>query len=77
MGRPLPLFYPGANRDETLAREGWERRFVAVVSRLDEASELYEQLGFAVRLEPPTEETCANAATATPSCKSESSTQAR
>ena len=55
MGRPLPLFDPGANRDEALARDGWERRFVAVGSRLDEATALYEQLGFAVRLEPPTE----------------------
>ena len=55
MGRPLPLFDPGANRDEVLARDGWERRFVAVGSRLDEATALYEQLGFAVRLEPPTE----------------------
>jgi len=55
MGRPLPLFDPAANRDEVLARDGWERRFVAVGSRLDEATALYEQLGFAVRLEPPTE----------------------
>lgn len=55
MGRPLPLFDPGANRDEVLARDGWERRFVAVGSRLDEATALYEQLGFTVRLEPPTE----------------------
>ena len=54
MGRPLPVFDPDASRDDALAREGWVRRFVAVGSRLDEATALYEQLGFSVRLEAPT-----------------------
>ena len=43
-------------RGRTLA-EGWERRFVATGPRLQEAVELYEEIGFDVLLEPlPTEE---------------------
>ena len=44
-------------REEELAMEGWERRFVASEPRLSEAVELYESIGFDVLLEPlPTEE---------------------
>jgi hypothetical protein len=35
-------------RDEELAREGWERRFVAAPPRLQEVVALYESLGFEV-----------------------------
>lgn len=35
-------------RDEELAREGWERRFVAAPPRLQEMVTLYESLGFEV-----------------------------
>jgi len=54
MGIPLPLFEPQPPPDPLLA-EGWERRFLAVGPRLEEARELYERLGFQVRLEPPTD----------------------
>lgn len=44
-------------REEELIAEGWERRFVATEPRLQEAVELYEEIGFDVFLEPlPTEE---------------------
>ena len=44
-------------REEELVAEGWERRFVATGPRLQEAVELYEEIGFDVLLEPlPTEE---------------------
>ena len=44
-------------REEELVAEGWERRFVATEPRLQEAVELYEEIGFDVLLEPlPTEE---------------------
>ena len=32
--------------------EGWTRRFIALGRRLNEAAELYSQLGYEVRLEP-------------------------
>ncbi len=35
-----------------LRQEGWVRRFSALGRRLDEAIELYRQLGYEVRLEP-------------------------
>jgi len=38
--------------DPALVAEGWERRFVALRIRADEAVELYRQLGFEVRAEP-------------------------
>ncbi len=53
-GAPLPLAGAGRRPAEALDREGWERRFMAVGPRLEEAVALYERLGFAVRLEPPT-----------------------
>jgi hypothetical protein len=44
-------------REEELAAEGWERRFVAAEPRLSEAAELYQSIGFDVLVEPlPTEE---------------------
>ena len=36
----------------TLESEGWVRRYIAHASRLDEAVELYSQLGYEVRVEP-------------------------
>lgn len=44
-------------REQELKDQGWERRFIASGSRLSEAAELYESLGFEVLLEPlPDEE---------------------
>ena len=44
-------------REEELLAAGWEKRFVAIEPRLQEAVELYEEIGFEVLLEPlPTEE---------------------
>jgi hypothetical protein len=37
--------------DEKLLAEGWERRFMADPKRLQEATQLYEELGFEVRAE--------------------------
>lgn len=34
-----------------LARQGWTRRFTAIGRRLNEAVELYSQMGFEIRLE--------------------------
>lgn len=39
-------------RSVQLQEEGWTRRFTALGRRLNEAVELYSQLGFEVRLEP-------------------------
>jgi len=39
-------------RRAALQEEGWIRRFTALGRRLEEASELYRQLGFEVLLEP-------------------------
>lgn len=55
MGRPLPMF-DAPRAPDPLVAEGWERRFLAVGPRLDEARELYQRLGFDVRLEAPTDE---------------------
>jgi len=38
--------------DPVLAAQGWERRFTADVQRVDEALELYSQLGYEVRAVP-------------------------
>lgn len=44
-------------REEDLVRAGWEKRFVACEPRLSEMVEMYEEIGFEVRLEPlPTKE---------------------
>ncbi|MGA3174931.1 MAG: hypothetical protein ABSE25_10960 [Syntrophorhabdales bacterium] len=39
-------------REEELASQGWEKRFIAAEPRLSEAKELYESIGFDVLLEP-------------------------
>jgi hypothetical protein len=54
MGKALPILEPGNDGPDPLEAEGWERRFIAVGARLTESVALYEQLGFDVRLEPPT-----------------------
>jgi hypothetical protein len=56
MARPLPVVEPvGAAlaRDAALAAEGWTRRYMATMPRIEEGEELYRQLGFEVRLEHP------------------------
>ncbi len=42
----------GTQREEELKRHGWARQFVTDEPRLSEAVELYESLGYEVRLEP-------------------------
>lgn len=39
-------------RSMQLQKEGWTRRFTALGRRLNEAAELYSELGYEVRLEP-------------------------
>ncbi len=39
-------------RSAQLQAEGWTRRFTALGRRLNEAAELYNELGYEVRLEP-------------------------
>jgi len=39
-------------REEDLIKAGWEKRFVACEPRLSEMVEMYEEIGFEVRLEP-------------------------
>jgi hypothetical protein len=39
-------------RSAQLQAEGWTRRFTALGRRLNEATELYSELGYEVRLEP-------------------------
>jgi hypothetical protein len=39
-------------RDTQLQEQGWTRRFTALGRRLNEAAELYHQLGFEILLEP-------------------------
>jgi hypothetical protein len=39
-------------RRAQLQAEGWTRRFTALGRRLNEAAELYNELGYEVRLEP-------------------------
>jgi len=54
MARALPVLVPGHGEvPDPLVQEGWERRFIAVGSRLDESVALYRELGFEVRLELP------------------------
>lgn len=38
--------------DPELAAEGWERRFMAHPNRVEEAVQLYTEMGFEVRVEP-------------------------
>ena len=45
-----------SNRDQELTNEGWERRSVTELARLDEIVELYESLDFEVHLEPVTQD---------------------
>jgi hypothetical protein len=45
-----------SNRDQKLTDEGWERRSVTDLARLDEIVELYELLDFEVHLEPMTQD---------------------
>ena len=40
------------SREQLLTEEGWEKQFTASEPRLSEARELYESLGFEVKLEP-------------------------
>jgi hypothetical protein len=56
MARPLPVLDPGASGPDPLEAEGWLRRFIAVGARLKESVALYRELGFEVRLEPPSAE---------------------
>lgn len=39
-------------RAELLEHNGWTRRFTAIGSRLNEAIELYRELGYEITLEP-------------------------
>ncbi|KYH36566.1 MAG: hypothetical protein AYL30_007420 [Candidatus Hecatellales archaeon B24] len=39
-------------REEELRKQGWIRQFTASEPRLSEAVELYESLGYEVKLEP-------------------------
>jgi hypothetical protein len=39
-------------KEEELIAAGWEKRFVACEPRLSEMVEIYEEIGFEVRLEP-------------------------
>jgi hypothetical protein len=38
--------------DAALVADGWQRRFTADETRIKEITELYEQLGYEVRVEP-------------------------
>ena len=40
------------NREEELAREGWERKTTCDEPRLSEIVEMYKELGFEVLVEP-------------------------
>lgn len=40
------------SREEELRREGWEKRTTYDEPRLSELVEMYEEMGFEVRLEP-------------------------
>jgi len=57
-------------REEELARQGWEKRFVAEEPRLSEMTELYESIGFEVLLErlPSKEELAACAESGCTAC---------
>jgi hypothetical protein len=52
MGARLPVMDAVAARDAALVAAGWQRRFVAAPPRLQEMTELYSDLGLAVRHEP-------------------------
>jgi hypothetical protein len=41
--------------DEQLKKEGWQKQFTTDEPRLSEAIEFYNELGYEVRLEPPSE----------------------
>jgi hypothetical protein len=41
-----------AQRESELLQAGWSRRFVVGPTRVKEVTALYEELGFAVHLEP-------------------------
>jgi hypothetical protein len=54
MARPLPVLdAPPADAHAELVAAGWTRRFMAAGSRVAESAQLYQSLGFEVRLEPP------------------------
>jgi hypothetical protein len=55
MSRSLPVLDRAATVGPVVGpeAEGWTRRFVAMGERLAEATELYRELGFEVRLERP------------------------
>jgi hypothetical protein len=42
----------GETTSESLAKEGWTKRFTTSEPRLSEAVQIYEELGFEVRIEP-------------------------
>lgn len=42
----------GVDREGELAGEGWTRRSIAALTRLEELTALYGSLGFEIRLEP-------------------------
>ena len=39
-------------RDEQLAKEGWKKKFTCDADRVDEFVEMYQSIGFEVRVEP-------------------------
>jgi hypothetical protein len=57
-------------REEELAGQGWEKRFMVDEPRLSEMKELYESIGFEVLLEPlpPKEELAACAESGCTAC---------
>jgi hypothetical protein len=44
----------GSQRDEELKKHGWVRQFVTDEPRLSEAVQLYQEIGYEVRLEEAT-----------------------
>jgi hypothetical protein len=54
--KPLSIFQKSEarqmKREEELINAGWERRSIACEPRLSEMVEMYEEIGFEVRLEP-------------------------
>jgi len=44
----------GKQKEAKLKRQGWVRQFVTDEPRLSEAVELYQEIGYEVRLEPAT-----------------------
>jgi len=56
-------------REEDLIKAGWERRFVACEPRLSEMVEMYEEIGFEVRLEPLATKEEQDAEGMSPSCE--------